>query len=113
MRCLAVAGCLVLGNLAFCNLGKEKAVKSGGLQAPLTAVNNLLHCAYTYEYACWALLEERKEQTELLIGLFGGGGAAVAKVRKERPDNDNAQSEVRHLAKLIGTEINSWAEDEE
>jgi hypothetical protein len=45
-----------------------------------------------------------------LISL--GGAAAVAKVRKEWPDEEEVQPDVQRLAKLIGTEMNSWADKE-
>jgi hypothetical protein len=37
-----------------------------------------------------------------------GGAAAIAKVRKEWQDDDTIQVWVRCLAKLIGTDMNSW-----
>jgi nicotinate-nucleotide pyrophosphorylase len=60
---------------------------------------------------------ESKEHTELLISL--GGATAVAKVRKEWPDNKDVQVEVQRLAKLLAAEMtrlaavmNSWADEE-
>jgi hypothetical protein len=115
-RCQALQerACAVLGNLATCNLGKKNAVKSGGLlQLLLAAINNHLDSAKVCEYVCFALyniVKESKEHIELLISM--GGATAVAKVRKEWPDEEDVQPDVQRLAKLIGTEMNSWADKE-
>jgi hypothetical protein len=114
-KCQALQGsaCAVLCNLAFCNIGKKNAVKSGGLQLLLAAINNHLDSADVCEYACRALFNivwGTKEHTELLISL--GGGSALSKVRKEWPDNDDVQTEVRDLAKLLAAEMNSWVDEE-
>jgi hypothetical protein len=108
------AACDALGKLVECNLGKKNAVVSGGLQLLLVAVDNHLNSATVCEYACWTLsniVEESKENTRLLINL--GGAAAVAKVRQEWLEDDDVRTVVRRLAKSIGTEINSWADEEE
>jgi hypothetical protein len=110
-KCLDLqwSACAVLGNMSFCNLGEKKAVASGGLQLLLAAVNNHLDSSNVCEYACSALyniIAESKEHTELLIIL--GGGAAIAKVRKEWPSEEDVQSEVQRLAKLLAAEMNSW-----
>jgi hypothetical protein len=49
--------------------------------------------------------KENEESIRLLISL--GGATTIAKVREEWPNV------VRSLAKLIGTEMNSWADDDE
>jgi hypothetical protein len=105
--------CLALGNLAPCNLGKKKAVASGGLQLLLAAVNNHLESAKLCHFACWALsnvVAKSAESAELLISL--GGGAAVAKVRKKWPDDEDVQPVVLRLAKLLAAEMNSWVNEE-
>jgi hypothetical protein len=56
------------------------------------------------------ILVGSKENAELLISL--GGVTDVAKVKNKWPDNDKVQPQVRHLAKLIAAEINSWAVEE-
>jgi hypothetical protein len=105
--------CVVLGNLALCNLGRKKIVESDGLHILLAAVNNHLDSLKVCEYACRALsnmVEENKEHTELLIKL--GGATAVAKVKEEWPDNEDVQDQVQRLAKLLAAEMNSWADGE-
>jgi hypothetical protein len=112
-QALQLRACCALGNLTCFNLGKKKAVASGGLQVLLAAVNNHLDSAKVCEFACWALsniVDESKENTKLLISL--GGATAVAKVREECPDDNDVQTEVRSLAKSIGTEMKSWADEE-
>jgi hypothetical protein len=108
--------CGVLRNLAYCNIGKAKAIESGGIciEVLLAAVNNHLGSAIICQIACWALVNiasgSNKENTGLLISL--GGGAAVAKVRTKWPDNNDIQTYVRALAKLIIAEMKAWADDE-
>jgi hypothetical protein len=114
-KCQALQGhaCAVLGSLVDCSIGRKKAVASGGFQLLLAAVNNHLDSANLCEYACYDLsnmIEENKEQTKLLIKL--GGASAIAKVKEEWPDDDDVQEQVQRLAKLIGTEMNSWADEE-
>jgi hypothetical protein len=109
---LQASACVVLHNLSRCNLGKKNAVESGGLQLLLAAVNNHLDSVNVCWYVCWILLnivEESKENIRVLISL--GGATAVFKVREEWPDNVGVQNKLRSLAKLIGTEINSWADE--
>ncbi len=106
-------GCLVLGNLALCNLGKKKAVKSCGLKGLLAAVNNHLSSATVSQKACSALcniVRGSKENTGLLITL--GGGAAVAKVRRKWPDNNDIQKRVRLLANCFASEWKACADEE-
>jgi hypothetical protein len=107
---LQLLACKVLVNLACCNVGKQKAVEMGGINVLLAAVNNHLSSVNVCESACWALryiVTGSKENAELLISL--GGGATVVKVKNKWPDNDKVQTQVRHLAKLIAAEMNSWA----
>jgi hypothetical protein len=63
-------------------------------------------------YACIALFDiiekASKEIIRQLISL--GGATAVAKLREEWPDDNDIQTLVRSLAKLIGLEIKSWAD---
>jgi hypothetical protein len=113
-KCQALqrSACGVLCNLSCFNLGKKKAVKSGGLQALLAALNNHLDSTNICGYACWTLfniVEESKENTKLLISM--GGATAVAKVRSKWRNNDLVQTWVRKLANLIGTEMNSWTDE--
>jgi hypothetical protein len=105
--------CIVVSNLACCSIGKTKVVETGGIEVLLAAINNHLDSADVCETASWALsriAEESKENTKLLINR--GGAAVVAKVREEWPDSNYVQMQVRRLAKSIGTEINSWADEE-
>jgi hypothetical protein len=107
------SGCLALGILASCNLGRKKNVASGGIQALVAAVNNHLHSPRVCECACWALanaVEESKEDTEMLISL--GGGAAVVRVKNKWPENRMVQTEVQCLAKLLAMEMYSWVDEE-
>jgi hypothetical protein len=109
---LQASSCVVLHNLSRCNIGKKNAVESSGLQLLLAAVNNHLDSVNVCWYVCWILLiivEESKENIRLLISL--GGATALSKVRDEWPDNGGVQIKLRSLAKLIGTEINSWADE--
>jgi hypothetical protein len=88
-------------------------VELGAIELLLDAVNNHMGSAYIREYACSVLsniVEESKEQTVLLIEL--GGGAAVAKVRKEWLVNNEVQTEVRSLTKLLAAEMNSWVDED-
>jgi hypothetical protein len=106
--------CVALRNLACCSIGKKKVVESGGIEVLLAAVNNHLNSSEVCENACWALVniaKKSKENTELLISL--GGGAAVAKVRRKWPDDNDVQKQVRNLAKLIAAEMNTWADEDE
>jgi hypothetical protein len=83
------------------------------MDAVHTAVSNHLDSAKVCEKACCALVNiasGSKENTVLLISL--GGAATVAKVRKEWPDDEDVQSEVRDLARLLAAELNSWADEE-
>jgi hypothetical protein len=109
-QALQEGGCVALRNLTCRNgTGKKKAIESGGIEVLLTAVNNHLGSPDVCENACWALsniVEESKENTELLITL--GGGAAVAKVRRKWLDNDEVQTEVRDLNNLIVAEMKAW-----
>jgi hypothetical protein len=113
-QALQECACVALGNLATCNLGQKSAVKSGGLlQLLLAAINNHLDSAKVCEFGCFALyniVKESKKHIELLISM--GGATAVAKVRKEWPDDDDVQTDVQRLAKLIGREMTSWADKE-
>jgi hypothetical protein len=84
-KCEVLQGsaCAVLGNLASCKLGQEKAIESCGIEAVHTAVSNHLDSAKVCEYACCALVNiasGSKEHTKVLISL--GGAATVANVRK-------------------------------
>jgi hypothetical protein len=104
--------CMALGILADCSIGSKKAVETDGIQILLAAVNNHMGSAKVCEEACWAMeniAHGSKETTGLLIAL--GGGAAVAKVRTKWPDNDDVQSSVRNLVKLIGAEMKAWADE--
>jgi hypothetical protein len=83
------------------------------LQLLLAAINNHLDSAKVCEFGCFALyniVKESKKHIELLISM--GGATAVAKVRKEWPDDDDVQTDVQRLAKLIGREMTSWADKE-
>jgi hypothetical protein len=73
----------------------------------------LLGSARLCEAACWSLsnmVTSSKENTKLLISL--GGGAAVAKVGTNWPDNDNIQIQVRALASLFVAEWKIFADEE-
>jgi hypothetical protein len=63
-----------------------------------------MHAGLTY------LVQGRKEHTELLISL--GGCAAVAEVRNEWLDDDEVQTKVLFLTKLLTVEMNSWIVEE-
>jgi hypothetical protein len=111
---LQYRGCIVRTNLACCSIGEKKAVESDEMEVLLAAINNHLNSADVCECACKALyfiVLGSKERTGLLISL--GGGAAVANVRAKWPDNAKVQIGVRKLAKLIATEMNSWADEKE
>jgi hypothetical protein len=104
--------CRTLLNLAYCSIGKAKAIESGGIEVLLAAVNNHLYSSILCEKACAALcniVDGSKENTGLLISL--GGAAAVAKVRTKWPDNTDLQAHVRKLANLIITEMKTWVDE--
>jgi hypothetical protein len=106
------ASCALI-NLAPGNIiGKNKAVKMGGIKVLLAAVNNHLDSAIVCEKACWALriiVFGSKENTGILISL--SGTAAVAKVRAKWSDNGNVQKQVRKLANLIAAKVQTWAHE--
>jgi hypothetical protein len=105
--------CRAINNLTACNIGTQKAAEMGGMNVLLAAVNNHLSSANVCQHAILAMrriLVGSKENAELLISL--GGVTDVAKVKNKWPDNDKVQPQVRHLAKLIAAEINSWAVEE-
>jgi hypothetical protein len=111
---LQLVACGALGNLASNSTGKAKAIKCGGIEVLLAAVNNHLDSAKLCDYTCCALfniVSKSKENTGLLISL--GGGAAVAKVRSKWPGNNNVQAPVRRLARLLGSEMKSWDGEED
>jgi hypothetical protein len=106
--------CLALATLAHASsTGKQNIIESGGIEILLAAVTNHLDCARVCVHSCWTLaniVRKSKEDTELLIGL--GGGAAVAKVRRKWPDNNDLQKKVQCLAKVLAAEMNSWGDEE-
>jgi hypothetical protein len=107
------AGALV--NLVSCSnvTGIAKAIKSGGIQVLLAAINNHLSSAIICEYACVGLLNivvGSKENTGRLTTL--GGEAAVDKVRTKWVDHNAVQTQVRKLASLFGAEWNARADEE-
>jgi hypothetical protein len=109
-QALQERACHAVLNLACCSIGTEKAIESGGMEVLLAAINNHLSNAKICDLAFEALrniASGSKENTELLITL--GGGAAVAKVRRKWPDNDEIQTQVRKLAGLFVAEMKTWA----
>jgi hypothetical protein len=112
-KTLQERACDALRNLAYCSIGKAKAIESGGMEVLLAAVTTHLGCAIICQKACWALFNmafDSKENTWLLISL--GGGAAVAKVSTQWPDDGSVQTKVRGLANLIASEMKALAADE-
>jgi hypothetical protein len=92
--------------------GKKKVVENGGIEVLIAGINNHLGSAILCEGACMALFNfvyGSKENTCLIISL--GGGAAVAKIRTKWPDNNDLQYWVQKLAKLIASEMKSWADE--
>jgi hypothetical protein len=90
--------CGVLINLVWCSIGSANAIESNGIEILLAAINNHLDSAVVCQNACWALYNiilDDKAGTELLITM--GGGAAVAKVRTNWPNNDDVQTQVRRV----------------
>jgi hypothetical protein len=103
-----------LRNLACCNVGKDNAIKLGGIEVLLAAINNHLGSSEVCDDACITLYNiafGSKENTELLITL--GGGAAVAKVRRKWPDKDEIQTWVRRLSNLFVAEWKAWGDEDE
>jgi hypothetical protein len=108
-RALQLAACGTLRNLAFFSIGKAKAIESNGIEVVLAAIKNHLGSALVCLNACRALFNivaGSKENTKLLISL--GGGAAVAKVSTNWPDNNDVQTWMRKVANLIGAEMTAW-----
>jgi hypothetical protein len=108
---LQKCACHALLNV-MCNntTGKKKAIESGGIEVVIAAINNHLGSANLCRRACKALsnmIWSSKENACLMISL--GGGAAVAKVRTKWPDNNDVQYWVRRLARLLASEMNTWA----
>jgi hypothetical protein len=95
------------------SIGKVKAVESGGIELLLAAINNHLDSTFVCKYAClvlYSIVRGSKENTELLIRL--GGGAAVAKVRRKWPNDEDIQTKVRKLATTIIAEMKAWVDKE-
>jgi hypothetical protein len=105
--------CILILNLACCSIGKKRIVESDGMEYILAAINNHLDSVLICKYSCVSLFniieKENKEDIKLLISL--DGATAVAKVREGYPDGDAVQAWMK-LAKLIGTEMTSWADKE-
>jgi hypothetical protein len=104
--------CGVLLNFTYRNIsGKQNIIDSGGIEVLLAAVTNHLGSSLICKHVCGALVhvieKENKEDIRRLIIL--GGATALAKVRKEWEDDDTVQVLVRHLVKIIGTAMTSWA----
>jgi hypothetical protein len=105
---------IVLVELAICSIGNAKAIESGGIEVLLAAINKHLGSPFVCENACWALysiVKKSKENTELLITL--GGGAAVAKVRRKWPENNDVQFQVRKLVNMFAAEWKAWGDENE
>jgi hypothetical protein len=106
--------CILLRNLTCCSIGKKRIVEADGIEYLLAAINNHLNSALVCKHSCTALSniieKENKEDIRLLISL--DGATAIAKVSQEWPDGDATQAWMK-LAKLIGTEMTSWAEHRE
>jgi hypothetical protein len=113
-QALQERACGALCNLSSCSIGKAKAVESGEsrsflpLQPCTWALRALVSIASGRKADNWLLIN-LGENTRLLISL--GGAAAVAKVRTKWPDNSDIQALVRKLAKLIVTEMKTWANE--
>jgi hypothetical protein len=112
---VAASGCSSLRNLVLCcNTGKSIAVKTGGVEVLLAAVNNHLSSAVLCQNAVCALLSMffwgSKGNPGQLICL--GGAAAIAKVKNKWPDDIKVQAQVRSLFTLTADELNSWAGEE-
>jgi hypothetical protein len=104
--------CTSLRNLACCSSGKTKATESGGIEVLLDAVNNHVGSALLCRSACMALLNivrRSKENTRLLISLCGG--AAVAKVSTQWPDNNDVRTQVRKLEYSFAAEWKARADE--
>jgi hypothetical protein len=105
--------CGVLRHLTLCNIGKKKVVETGGIEVLLAALHNHLGSFIVCEHACLTLVRITtcsKENTELLITL--GGASAVAKVKKNGPDNEQVQTYVRKLANFMAAELKTWGDEE-
>jgi hypothetical protein len=106
---LQIAASFTLQYLASYDGGKNKAVELGGLEVLLAAVNNRLDSVSVCDYAYWALtqiVKGSKKNIGLLISL--GGATAVARFRTKWPDNHNVPYNVRHLTKMIASEMMTW-----
>jgi hypothetical protein len=111
-RTLQWCACNTLLHLVNYNIGNKKAIKMGGIEVLLAAVNNHLGSVFVCNNAIRALLNivtGSKANTELFISL--GGATAVAKVRTKWPNSKNIQNRVRSLAKLIAVVMHSWADE--
>jgi hypothetical protein len=111
-RALQLDACSSLVSLACCCIGRDKVVKTNGINAVLSAVNNHLDSAVLCQKACWALViivSGSKKNTGLLISL--GGATAVAKVRAKWRKNDLVQNKVQRLATIIIAEMKTWVDE--
>jgi hypothetical protein len=117
-QALQVSGCSSVVDLTWSDVtGKKKTIESGGIEAALASVNNHLGSSILCKKTCWALGsgkncegQQEKHRATRLINL--GGGAAVAKVRTNWPDNNNVQTRMRKLADLIAEEMEAWVDEE-
>jgi hypothetical protein len=101
-QALQTSASSALRNLTACNIGRKKAVKVGGIDVLLAAVNNHLSSVNVCGRACWTLANivlGSKENIERLIAL--GGTAAVDKVSNKWPDNDKVQARAQSLIKIL------------
>jgi hypothetical protein len=101
--------CMVLINLTACNIGRNDAIKSGGIKVVLDAVNNHLSSARVCLDAIWAIkniVTGSKANTELLISL--GGVTAAATVKNRWLNHEGVQTQVRSLVALIVEELKTW-----
>jgi hypothetical protein len=113
-QALQESASLVLGRLASCDSGTNKAVETGGIEVLLAAVNNHLDSVRVCHRVCWVLSNivtgRSKENTGLLISR--GGATALAKVRTKWPDNECVQIRVRELGNCIAAEMKTWGGEE-
>jgi hypothetical protein len=78
------------------------------MEALVFSLKNHFDSACVCEFAYRALskiAEGNKKQTELLIEL--DCGIAVARAKKEWPNDNGVQTQVRRLAELLAAETNS------
>jgi hypothetical protein len=93
---------VLVGLACSYNIGKKKAIETGGFEVLLAALHkhmiSLRVCETVFD-AMETMIEGNKKHTKRFMNA--GGVTALTKVREEWPDKDDIQERVQNLTKLI------------